>query len=120
MNPELNRLSDLLNESVDRGEYAGASVMVIHKGEENYYAETGYADIESGRKIARDTIFRIYSQSKPITGTAAVMNIDRGVLSPRAMVARASCRDSRTSGTTPNTDRASPWSATARCTSPTC
>ena len=34
MNPELNRLSDLLNESVDRGEYAGASVMVLHKGEE--------------------------------------------------------------------------------------
>ena len=26
MNPELDRLSDLLNESVDRGEYAGASV----------------------------------------------------------------------------------------------
>ena len=88
MNPELNRLSDLLNESVDRGEYAGASVMVLHKGEEIYYAESGYADVESGRKISRDTIFRIYSQSKPITGTAAVMNIDRGVLSPRAMVAR--------------------------------
>ena len=88
MNPELNRLSDLLNESVDRGEYSGASVMVLHKGEEIYYAESGYADVESGHRISRDTIFRIYSQSKPITGTAAVMNIDRGVLSPRAMVAR--------------------------------
>ena len=88
MNPELNRLSDLLRASVDAGEYAGASVMVIHKGEEIFYTDYGYADVESGRKIARDTIFRIYSQSKPITGTAAVMNIDRGILSPRAMVAR--------------------------------
>ena len=74
MNPELNRLSGLLNESIDRGEYVGASVMVIHKGEEIYYTESGYADVESGRKIARDTIFRIYSQSKPITGTAAVIS----------------------------------------------
>ena len=88
MKPELNRLSDLLHASVDAGEYAGASVMVIRKGEEIYYTDYGYADVESGRKIARDTIFRIYSQSKPITGTAAVMNIDRGILSPRAMVAR--------------------------------
>ena len=88
MNPELNRLSDLLRASVDAGEYAGASVMVLHKGEEIYYTDYGYADVESGKKIARDTIFRIYSQSKPVTGTAAVMNIDRGVLSPRAMVAR--------------------------------
>ena len=88
MNPELNRLSDLLRASVDAGEYAGASVMVLHKGEEIYYTDYGYADVESGKRIARDTIFRIYSQSKPVTGTAAVMNIDRGILSPRAMVAR--------------------------------
>ena len=88
MSNDLNRLSDLLQDAVERGEYAGASVMVLRKGEEIYYADYGYADVESGVKIARDTIFRIYSQSKPVTGVASVMNIDRGVLSPRAQVAR--------------------------------
>ena len=36
MNNDLNRLSALLQESVDHGEYAGASVMVIRNGEEIY------------------------------------------------------------------------------------
>ena len=63
MNPELNRLSDLLRESVDRGEYAGASVMVLHKGEEIYYTETGYADVESGRKIGEAVEFGIHTVS---------------------------------------------------------
>ena len=66
MNNDLNRLSSLLQDAVEHGEYAGASVMVLRKGEEIYYADCGYADVESGVKIARDTIFRIYSQSKPL------------------------------------------------------
>ena len=53
MNNDLNRLSGLLQDAVERGEYAGASVMVLRKGEEIYYADCGYADVESGVKIDR-------------------------------------------------------------------
>lgn len=45
------------------------------------YYQSGYADTENHRKIARDTIFRIYSMSKPVTGVAALILMERGQLS---------------------------------------
>ena len=58
MNNDLNRLSGLLQDAVEHGEYAGASVMVLRKGEEIYYTDYGYADVESCVKITRDTHFK--------------------------------------------------------------
>lgn len=38
------------------------------------------ADIENGRVMKRDTIFRLYSQTKPVTGAAAMILMERGKL----------------------------------------
>ena len=83
---KLNLLSGLMRRTIDEGELPGASVMVIKDGEEVFFDAAGYADIENGVKINRDTYFRLYSQTKPFTGLAAAMCVDRGIFSPREPV----------------------------------
>lgn len=77
---KLTRLGELIQESVERGEVAGVNLSVIYKGEEVYYAEAGYADMANGKKISRDSIFRLYSMTKPITSAAIMLLMERGVV----------------------------------------
>lgn len=76
----LDRLGEVLNESVQSGQIAGGNLSVIHKGEELYYAESGYADIANKKKIARDSIFRLYSMTKPVTAAAVMLLMERGAI----------------------------------------
>ena len=69
-----------LEQAVDNREAAGVSVLVRKDGEDLCYAAAGMADIDSGRPVERDSIFRLYSQSKPITAAAAMILADRGLL----------------------------------------
>ncbi|MGN7356710.1 serine hydrolase domain-containing protein [Paenibacillus sp. SAF-054] len=73
-----NQLKKTLQASIDNKEIAGANFMVIKNGNEVFYHEGGLADIESERPIARDSIFRLYSMTKPITATAVMMLLERG------------------------------------------
>ena len=54
--------------------------MVRHDGRELMYAQAGMADIDAARPISRDSIFRLYSQSKPITAAAVMLLTERGVI----------------------------------------
>lgn len=76
----LSRLGELLEESVVKGQIAGGNLCVMYKGEEVYYAESGYADIAGRKKIARDSIFRLYSMTKPVTSAAVMLLMERGVV----------------------------------------
>lgn len=76
----LTRLGEVLEESVQTGQIAGGNLCILHKGEEVYYAEAGYADIASQKKISRDSIFRLYSMTKPVTSAAVMLLMERGVL----------------------------------------
>jgi len=76
----LTRLGQVLDESVQAGQIAGGNLSVIHKGEEIYYAESGYADIAGQKKITRDSIFRLYSMTKPVTSAAVMLLMERGVI----------------------------------------
>ncbi|WP_249898806.1 serine hydrolase domain-containing protein [Paenibacillus sp. PK3_47] len=64
--------------SIDNKEIAGANFMVLKDGSEVFYHEDGLADLESGRAVARDSIFRLYSMSKPVTAAAVMMLLERG------------------------------------------
>lgn len=79
-NDKLKRLGEILEESVSRQEIAGGNLCVIHKGQELYYAQAGFADIAKGRKMQRDTIVRLYSMSKPITAAAVMLLVERGIV----------------------------------------
>ena len=74
------RIHQAIDRSIESGFCAGASLLVLKNGEEKLYAARGFADKEQGVPIRRDTLFRLYSMSKPITGCAAMILLERGVL----------------------------------------
>lgn len=82
----LRLIQDVLNRAVDRGEVAGANLLVIHKGRERWYAEAGMRNIARNQPMTRDTLFRMYSMTKPLTAAAAMMLVERGVLDLEAPV----------------------------------
>ncbi len=73
-----NQLKKVLKASIHNKEIAGANFMVIKDGSEVFYHEDGMADIESGRPITRDSIYRLYSMTKPVTATSVMMLLERG------------------------------------------
>ena len=76
----LARIDGLLKEMVEKKMAAGVSAMVLKDGAEQYYGQAGYADIEAGRPMQRDSIFRLFSMSKPVTAAAAMILVERGVI----------------------------------------
>ena len=74
------RLQQVMDASVAKGETPGCLLMVIKDGEEQVYLESGYADIEAKKLVSRDNIFRLYSMSKPITATAMMILVERGIV----------------------------------------
>lgn len=80
------RLTECIERAVENQEAAGMNLRVLQDGEEICYAEAGWADIASGRPIRRDAIFRLYSQTKPVTAAAAMILVDRGILDQMACV----------------------------------
>lgn len=77
---KLERLGEILQESVAIGQIAGGNLLVMHKGEEVYYAQAGMADIKAGRPIERNSLFKLYSMSKPVTSAAVMLLMERGVV----------------------------------------
>ncbi len=72
------QLTACLERAVENHEAAGINLLICRDGEEFCYAQAGYADIAAGKPVARDSIFRLYSQSKPITAAAVMILADRG------------------------------------------
>lgn len=77
---KLNRLEEVLRESVENKEIAGANLCVMYQGKEIYYAQAGMADIAHNRPIKKDTIFRLYSMSKPVTAAAVMKLVEQGII----------------------------------------
>ena len=75
-----NRVQAILQEKVDQGEGAGFSVLVRREGEELLYAQAGYAELEAKKELSRDSIFRLYSMSKPMTSAAVMLLLERGAI----------------------------------------
>ena len=77
---KLAALDELLEEDVDAGKLVGCLALVA-RGDDVVYARTfGHRDREADAPMTEDTIFRIYSMSKPITSVAVMMLVERGEL----------------------------------------
>ena len=74
------KITALMQEAVDRHELAGCNLLVLEHGHESLYAECGWADQEKRVPVGRRSIFRLYSQSKPITAAAVALLLERGVI----------------------------------------
>ena len=73
-------ITDILAAAVEERQCAGANVLIRRHGEELLYTQAGMADIAEGCLIQRDSIFRLYSQSKPITAAAVMLLVERGLI----------------------------------------
>jgi len=69
----LNRITKEMEHYVDQNALAGIMTLVERKGEIAHLTKYGYRDIAAQKPIEFDTIFRIYSMSKPITSVALMM-----------------------------------------------
>ncbi|HCR40898.1 MAG TPA: serine hydrolase, partial [Lachnospiraceae bacterium] len=74
------KLEFVLKQAMEEKYIPGANVMVLKDGKEVAYCEAGYADVENKVSIRKDTIFRMYSMSKPITGAAVMILMERGLI----------------------------------------
>lgn len=74
------KLHQVMQRDVEENIVAGVSVLVEKDGKEICYCQEGMADREKGRAMSRDTIFRLYSQTKPVTAAAAMILMERGML----------------------------------------
>ena len=76
----LERISAWLKTDVDKKVIPGAVVMILRKGKIAYYESFGYQDREKNIPMARNSIFRLYSMTKPFTSLATMMLAEEGKL----------------------------------------
>jgi CubicO group peptidase (beta-lactamase class C family) len=62
----------------DPGRFPGAQLLVYRRGKVVHSAVQGFADVERKVPVRDDTIFRIYSMTKPITAVAFMMLVEEG------------------------------------------
>jgi len=74
----LARLSGGMASLVDQGRVAGVVTMVARHGKVIEFEATGKRDIAANLPMQKDSIFRIYSMTKPITGVAMMMLFEEG------------------------------------------
>ncbi len=75
----LARIDRFLAEKyVTPGKLPGTLTMVARHGDIAHLGMTGHADVERGLAMAQDTIFRIYSMTKPVTSVALMMLVEEG------------------------------------------
>ena len=77
---KLKLISKRMQEFVDRGDISGAVCLVAHNGHIAEIDAVGFADIDNKKPMRTDTIVQIMSQTKSVTGVAAMILVDEGIL----------------------------------------
>jgi CubicO group peptidase (beta-lactamase class C family) len=76
----LERLSDAFKREVDKGTLPGATVMVARKGQIGWFDAVGRQSPAASQPMAYDTIFRIFSMTKPIVSVGIMTLVEDGQL----------------------------------------
>ena len=74
----LKRIRPVMQDYVDKGNLPGFLTVVARRGKIVHFETIGMRDVENKKPIEPDTIFRIYSMSKPITSVAVMMLYEEG------------------------------------------
>ena len=74
----LERMQSVAKSYVDEKKIAGVLTMIARKGEVVHFETYGKRDVENNLGMEHDTIFRIYSMTKPITSVAIMMLYEEG------------------------------------------
>jgi CubicO group peptidase (beta-lactamase class C family) len=74
----LRRLDAVLHRYVDGGKLPGVQTVVSRHGEVVHRDCYGHTDVKAGKPVGPDTLYRIYSMTKPITSVALMMLYEEG------------------------------------------
>ncbi len=74
----LKRIDATMKQWIDQGRLAGIVTLLTRHGKIVHTSANGKKDIRSAEPIQRDSIFRIYSMTKPVTGVAMMMLYEEG------------------------------------------
>jgi CubicO group peptidase (beta-lactamase class C family) len=76
----LARVDSLLDSLAERREVAGGVALIARHGRVAYFRSFGVMDLESGRPVPPDAIFRVASMTKPIVSVAAMVLYEEGAV----------------------------------------
>jgi CubicO group peptidase (beta-lactamase class C family) len=76
----LQRMSDAFRREIDKGMIPGATIMVARRGQIGWFDALGKQSPLAPAPMARDTIFRIFSMTKPIVSVGVMMLVEEGRL----------------------------------------
>ncbi|GAA5222446.1 serine hydrolase domain-containing protein [Membranihabitans marinus] len=74
----LLRIENMIQQSIEENQIPGAVVLVARKGKIVWHKGYGYSDVAKKKKLKRDDLFRIASQTKAVTSTAVMMLWEEG------------------------------------------
>ena len=84
----LKRVDLAIHKLIDDGTLAGAVTMVGRHGKVVHESAMGAKNLETGEPLAMDTIFRIFSMTKPVTAVAMMILYDEGLWRPEDPIAK--------------------------------
>ena len=76
----LAKIQPTMQALVDSGKFAGVLTLIARKGKIVHFETAGLRDRESNKPMTEDTLFRIYSMTKPVTSVAIMMLYEAGKL----------------------------------------
>jgi CubicO group peptidase (beta-lactamase class C family) len=76
----LDRVSEYLSGQIAQGKIPGAILLIQQHGKQVYHESFGVRDVTNQLSMTDDTIFRLFSMTKPITSVVAMMLIEEGKL----------------------------------------
>lgn len=77
---KLQRVGDYIRNEIATGKIPGAVVLIQQHGQPVYFENFGVRDVATQLPMTPDTIFRLYSMSKPITSVAVMTLVEEGKL----------------------------------------
>src|SRR6204780_1446464 len=84
----LGNLHKLIQDEIDQKELAGAITILARHGKVVDYQTYGQKDMATGAAMTKDTIFRDYSMTKPVTGVAMMILYEQGKWLPQDPIAK--------------------------------
>src|ERR1035438_10177853 len=76
--PRLQRMSDAFKRDIDKGTIPGVTIMVARRGQIGWFEALGRQSPAASTPMALNSIFRIFSMTKPIVSIGIMMLLEDG------------------------------------------
>ena len=74
----LAKIAEVFNQEIKDGKIPGAVIMIARKGKVAYHEALGAQDKSAEKAMAKDSIFRAYSMTKPLASVGAMILVEDG------------------------------------------